>query len=168
MQNLLKLLNVLAKLPMFVASLALFALMCLTFTDVLMRSMFNAPIEAATELIRIGIALIVFAALPVLSGTNAHISVDLLDGPFRKLRLERWRDAAVALICAAMLWYPAGRIVDLAERARGYGDVTEYLAIPTFYIAYFIAGMTYITALVLLGRGLLHLFAPHLLDPQNA
>lgn len=168
MQTALTLLRTLAKLPMFVASVALFALMCLTFADVLMRSMFNAPIEAATELIRIGIALIVFAALPVLSGTNAHISVDLLDGPFRRFHLERWRDAAVALICAAMLWYPAGRIVDLAERARGYGDVTEYLSIPTFFIAYFIAVMTYITALVLLGRGLLHLFAPHLLDTQNA
>ncbi len=133
--------------------------MCLTFADMLMRSVFNAPIEAATELIRIEIALLVFASLPVLSATNAHIAVDLLDGPFRKFHRERWRDAAVALICAVILWYPAGRIVDLAEHARSYGDVTDYLAISTFYIAYFIAAMTYITSLALLGRGLLHLFA---------
>ena len=164
----LRFLQTLSKLPIFVASLALFALMCLTFADVLMRSVFNAPIEAATELIRIGIALIVFAALPVLSGRNGHIAVDLMDGPFRRFKLERWRDALIALGCAAMLWYPAGRIVDLAERARGYGDVTEYLAIPTFYVSYFIAVMTYVTALALVGRGLLHLFAPHLLEPRDA
>lgn len=168
MLNALRFLITLSKLPMFVANVGLFALMCLTFADVLMRSVFNAPIEAATELIRIGIAVIVFASLPVLSATNAHITVDLLDGPFRRLGLERWRDAAVAIFCSALLWYPAGRIVDLAERARSYGDITEYLSIPTFYIAYFIAAMTYITAFALLGRGLLHLFAPHLLEPQNA
>jgi TRAP-type C4-dicarboxylate transport system permease small subunit len=168
MQPALRFLQTLAKLPMFLASLALFGLMCLTFADVLMRSIFNAPIEAATELIRIGIALIVSAALPVLSATNAHIAVDLMDGPFRRWRLERWRDALVALVCAAMLWYPAGRIVDLAERARSYGDVTEYLAIPTFYVGYFIAAMTYVTAAALVGRGALHLFAPHVLEAQDA
>ena len=167
MQSTLRLLTWIAKLPMFVASAALFALMCLTFADVMMRSIFNAPIEAATELIRIGIALVVFAALPVLSARNAHIAVDLLDGPFQRLRLERWRDAFVAIACAVMLWFPAMRIVDLAERARSYGDVTEYLAIPTFIVAYFIAAMTFITSAALLGRGLLHLFAPHLLEPAH-
>ena len=167
MDHLLHLARLAAKVPMFVACTALFALMCLTFADVLMRSIFNAPIEAATELIRIGIALVVFAALPVLSGRNGHIAVDLMDGPFQRLRLERWRDAVVAIACAVMLWFPANRIVDLAERARGYGDVTEYLEIPTFYIAYFIAAMTFLTAAALLGRGLMHLFAPHLLEPGN-
>lgn len=164
MPRLLQFLKALAQIPMFVASLALFMLMLLTFADVLMRSIFNAPIEAATELIRIGIALIVFAALPVLSARGGHISVDLLDGLFQRLHLERWRDAAVALGCAAMLWYPAGRVVDLAERARGYGDVTEYLSIPTYYVAYFIAAMTYLTAAALVGRGLLHLFSPASLE----
>ena len=162
-----QLLKALSHLPMIVASVALFALMCLTFADVLMRSIFNAPIEAATELIRIGIALIVFAALPVLSARNGHIAVDLLDGGFRKFRLERVRDAVVALVCAAMLWKPAGRIIDLADRAKSYGDVTEYLQIPTFYLAYFIAAMTYLTALALLGRALLHIFAPQTLVYQN-
>lgn len=164
MHSKLRVVKMLELIPLSVASLALFMLMALTFSDVLMRSIFSAPIEAATELIRIGIAIIVFAAMPVLSARNGHISVDLLDGVFQRFKLERWRDALVALACAAMLWYPAGRIVDLAERARGYGDVTEYLSIPTFYIGYFIAAMTYLTALALIGRGLLHIFAPKLLE----
>ncbi len=161
------LLKTLSKLPMAVASVALFALMVLTFVDVVMRSAFNAPIEAATELIRIGIAVVVFAALPVLSARGEHITVDLLDGPFARFRLNRWRDALIHLLCGAMLWYPAGRVIDLADRARSYGDVTEYLQIPTYYVALFIGGMTYLTAVVLIGRGLTHLFANHLLDPAN-
>lgn len=149
---------------MAVASIALFALMVLTFADVLLRSMFNAPIEAATELIRIGIALIVFAALPVLSARNGHIAVDLLDGPFKRFGLSRLRDGLIALACGVMLWWPAGRIVDLAERAQNYGDVTEYLEIPVYIVTYFIAVMTYITAAALAGRGVVQIVAPHLLD----
>lgn len=167
MHPVLRFLKTFSQVPMVIASIALFALMTLTFADVLMRSIFNAPIEAATELIRMGIALIVFSALPVLSARNEHISVDLLDGPFHRLKLERWRDAFVALACAAMLWYPAGRVVDLAERARSYGDVTEYLEIPTYYVAYFIAVMTYVTAAALIGRALLHIFSPDTLRPHH-
>ncbi len=165
MRAVIHLINKLAVIPMAMASLALFALMVLTFADVIMRSVFNAPIEAATELIRIGIALIVFSALPVLSWRDGHIAVDLLDGPFARYNLQRWRDGVVALICGGMLWVPAWRVVDLAYRARSYGDVTEYLQIPAFYIAMFIAVLTFATSLALILRGLLHFFAPQFLDP---
>jgi len=164
MRRLAQLFQKLSVIPMMMASLALFALMVLTFADVVMRSVFNAPIEAATELIRIGIALIVFSALPILSWRSQHIAVDLLDGPFARLNLQRWRDGLVAFACGVMLWAPASRVVDLAFRARSYGDQTEYLEIPTFYIAMFIAAMTFLTAVVLILRGLLHLLAPHLLE----
>jgi len=167
MRSLLNLVRRAANLPMMVASVALFALMTLTFADVLMRSILNAPIEAATELIRIGIAIVVFAALPVVSARNSHIAVDLLDAPFRRLHLERARDGLIALGSGVMLWWPAGRVIDLAERARDYGDITEYLKIPTYYVAYFIAAMLYVTILALVVRGILLLIAPQLLGPQN-
>ena len=147
-------------IPMLVASIALFALMLLTFCDVILRSAFNAPIEAATELTRIAIAVIVFSALPLLSARAQHISVDLLDPLFARMRLARWRDGIVNLACGIMLYFPAERVIDLAERARSYGDQTEYLNIPTFYIGWFIAIMSFATALVLVLRGLVILFAP--------
>ena len=133
---------------MMTASVALFALMVLTFSDVVMRSAFNMPIEAATELIRISIAIIVFSSLPVLSGSDQHIVVDLADPIIDRLGLSRLRDGLVTLACGVMLWLPAERVVDLAERARSYGDRTEYLNIPTFYIAWFVALMTFVTAIV--------------------
>lgn len=164
MHRLIHLFQKLSVLPMMMASVALFALMVLTFADVVMRSAFNAPIEAATELIRLGIAVLVFSALPVLSWREQHIAVDLLDGPFAKMRLQRWRDGFVALACGVMLWFPAGRVVDLAYRAQSYGDQTEYLEIPTFYIGMFIAAMTFLTSVVLMLRGALHFFAPRFLE----
>lgn len=167
MTKLISVLHRLAALPLAITSIALFALMVLTFLDVLLRSTLNAPIEAATELTRIAIAIVVFSAMPILSARNQHISVDLTDGIFHRLRLERARDGFVALACGLMLLWPANRVVVLAERARDYGDQTEYLAIPTFLIGWFIAIMTFITAFVLIARGLMHWVAPHLLVRPN-
>ncbi|MCI5076040.1 TRAP transporter small permease subunit [Oricola sp.] len=160
MEQLRKLVHFVAAIPMMTASVALFALMVLTFADVVMRSAFNMPIEAATELIRIAIAIIVFSALPILSGSDQHIVVDLADPIVDRLGLSRLRDGVITLACGLMLWLPAQRVVDLAERARSYGDQTEYLNIPTFYVAWFVAAMTFVTAAVLVVRGLLVLLAP--------
>ena len=43
-------------------------MMIMTFFDVVLRSTINTPIEAATELTRILMAVVVFSALPVVSG----------------------------------------------------------------------------------------------------
>lgn len=149
-------------LPGLLASAALFVLMVMTFADVVLRSVFNAPIEVAADLTRLLMAVMVFSVMPVLSGRNAHVSVDLLDAPFARFRLSRWRDAAVCLFCGAILFLPAQRVFDLAERSRSYGDVMEYLRLPLHVVGWFIAVMTLITAVVLVVRGVLLIVAPRL------
>jgi len=163
MKSIAKVLNRLAELPMLLAAATLFILMVLTFADVIMRSTFSAPIEAATELTRIAMAVIVFSALPIVSGRADHIVVDLLDPLFRKAGIERLLDGLVTLACGILLVWPAMRAFDLAERARSYGDLTEYLSIPVFYITWFIALMTLVTALTMALRGLVVLLKPDLL-----
>lgn len=163
MKSMARMLNRLAELPMLLAAATLFVLMVLTFTDVIMRSTFSAPIEAATELTRIAMAVIVFSALPVVSGRANHIVVDLLDPLFQRLRIERVLEGLVTLISGVLLYWPAMRSFDLAARARNYGDLTEYLSIPVFYITWFIAFMTLVTALSMALRGLVILFKPDLL-----
>jgi TRAP-type C4-dicarboxylate transport system permease small subunit len=101
--------------------------------------------------------------LPVISAQSGHIAVDLLDGLFPP-RVARWREALISLVCGGMLWWPAERVVVLAERARSYGDVTEYLEIPQFYIAWFVAVMTYATMAALLVRAALLVLAPRALE----
>ncbi len=154
----------LSRLPEFVASAALFILMLMTFSDVLMRSILNAPIEAATELTRLLMAIMVFSVLPVISAKDTHIVVDLLDSMFRNPIIIRMKAVMISMSCGLMLLWPASRVIVLAERARSYGDVTEYLHIPQFYIAWFIAIMTIITAGVLIVRALILLFAPKFLE----
>ncbi|KIC38178.1 C4-dicarboxylate ABC transporter permease [Ruegeria sp. ANG-R] len=151
-------------LPVIVASIALFILMVMTFCDVILRSVFNAPIEAATELTRILMAILVFSVLPIISTTNGHIAVDLTDGIFHRLHLSRARDVVIYLASGVMLFWPVQRVWILAERARDYGDVTEYLSIPTYLIGWFITLSVAVTALVMIATGLLKAFAPNSLS----
>lgn len=154
----------LLRLPTALAAAALFALMLMTFADVMLRSILNAPIEAGADLTRVLMAITVFSVMPVLSARGGQISVDLADGLFARAGLARWRDVLVDLACGAMLIWPAERVWVLAERSRSYGDVMEYLGMPLHYTGWFIAVMTGLTALVLILRGLCGAFAPRVLE----
>lgn len=137
--------------PTWLGAITLFILMSMTFLDVILRSLFNDPIQSATELTRMFMAIIVFSALPLVSWKSQNIVVDLFD-PMFSTKMARWRDILIELACGIMLIWPAKRVWELAERARGYGDVTEYLNLPQHYIAWFIAVFTGFTALAFIAR----------------
>ncbi|PRX37318.1 TRAP-type C4-dicarboxylate transport system, small permease component [Meinhardsimonia xiamenensis] len=146
-------------LPNWLAALALFVLMTMTFFDVILRSALSNPIESATELTRIFMAIIVFASLPSVTWRGGHIVVDLMD-PFFTRRAARLRDTLIDLICGLALLWPAWRVWELAERARSYGDTTEYLHFPKFITGWFIAAFCLVTAGVFLARGVMRVVAP--------
>ena len=148
-----------AVLPTWLAAATLFVLMAMTFADVILRSVANNPIESATELTRLFMAIIVFSALPMVSWKGNHIVVDLMDPLFSRI-LARWRDIVIDIASGVILLWPAKRVWDLAERARDFGDVTEYLGFPQFLIGWFIAFFAFATALTFIARGLTRLFAP--------
>ena len=143
------------------AVVALFAMMVMTFFDVILRSTIGQPIEAATELTRLLMAVLVFSVLPVVSAKGGHITVDLLDPLFPDW-LKRVSNSVISILCGVMLLWPAQRCIVLANRARDYGDVTEYLAIPTFYLTWFITIAVFFTAFALLARGIVGFFNPEL------
>ncbi|TQV79531.1 TRAP transporter small permease [Denitrobaculum tricleocarpae] len=160
--------HALAHAPSYLAATALFALMAMTFADVVLRSVFNSPISAATELTRLFMAITVFSSLPVISWRGEHIVVDLLD-PFVRGRAAQVRDVLIDALAGIVIFWPAIRVYELAERAKQYGDTTEYLQIPQFYIAYFIAFSTFVTALILLLRAVIRAVAPdYLATIKNA
>lgn len=151
--------------PTILAAVTLFILMAMTFADVVLRSAFDAPIEWASELTRIFLAVIVFSCLPMVSWKSQHIIVDLMDPVFSK-RAAHIRDIIIDLACGVLLLWPAKRVWDLAERARDFGDVTEHMEFPQHLIGWFIAAFTLVTALVFIARGVVRIFAPHKLLPQ--
>ena len=150
----------LTRAPSWLAAIVLFALVWMTFFDVILRSTINNPIESATELTRLFMAIMVFAALPMVTWRGEHIVVDLMDPLFSR-RMAWLRDIVIDLACGIAIPFPAKRVFDLAERARDYGDRTEYLGMPQHYTGWFIATFATITALVFLARGVLRIVAPN-------
>ena len=138
--------------PTWLAAFILFTLMSMTFLDVILRSAAGNPIESATELTRIFMAIIVFASLPLVSWKGEHIVVDLMDPLFSE-SLSMWRNSLVDLICGIAILWPSFRVWELAERSHRYGDRTEYLHFPEYFVAYFIATFSFMTAVSFLVRG---------------
>ena len=62
-----------------VAGGLLFAMMTLTFVDVVLRYFFNAPIKGGFEVTELMMAVLIFAGLPLVSRKNEHVTIDAFD-----------------------------------------------------------------------------------------
>lgn len=142
----------LARLLNGISAVMLFILMCLTCVDVFGRYLFNSPLTGSTELTEIALAIIVFACMPVITWRDEHIVVDMLDGLFSPVA-RRIRSVFIHLLSAACLAFLGQRIWVLGDRSLGYGEVSEYLEIPTGYITLFIAIMCWFTAATVASYG---------------
>jgi len=135
-------------LSLFVA-LVLFALMALRCVDVAGRYGFNAPVPGASELTGLGLCLMIFGALPIVTAHSEHVSVGLLEAiaGHRSKRFERVMLLITSLLALALL---AWRLWVKAGSLAAYGDYTSYLNIPLAPFAYFMSVMSAIAVVVVL------------------
>jgi len=121
-----------------IAASGLFLLMLLTVVDVGGRYLFNDAVDGAVEITQIGLAIIVFAEMPVVTWRGGHILVDLLDhimGP----KLVRLFSMFAAFAISTSFYVVGVRIWQLGERKLRRGEVTEYLELPVGYLIEYIA-----------------------------
>jgi len=143
-----------------VAASVLFLLMLTTCLDVAGRYLFNSPLPGATELTRLGLALMVFAAMPVVTYRGGHIVVDLLDHILGPMVLKILGLISALLISSSM-YFLGVRIFEIGERSIRRGVVTEFLGLPSGYIAEYIAVMSWLTAAGMITLGVYRaLFTP--------
>ncbi len=135
-----------------VSASVLFFLMALTCVDVVGRYLFNSPLHGGTEMTEIGLAVMVFAAMPVITWRGGHIVVDLLDR-FLGSKIVKVLSLFAALVMSSSLYFLALRIFEQGERSIRRGVVTEFLAMPTGYIVQYIAIMSWATALGMITYG---------------
>lgn len=120
------------------AVMILFAMMLLTSVDVVARYVFNSPVKGAFELTEIGLAMLVYLALPVATATGSHIAVELLAKP--KLPIfARVLDLFVKLVIATTFALIAWKVWHHAGKLTSYGQVTNSLEVPVGMIAYIVA-----------------------------
>jgi TRAP-type C4-dicarboxylate transport system permease small subunit len=112
-----------------IAAVLLFAMMAVTFVDVVGRYLFSRPLTGAFELTEVLLGLIVFAGLPIVTWRREHVTVDLvamrLPAPSRSL-LARVAAVVTALVLAVLAW----RLGVTASDLLAYGDASVFLGIP--------------------------------------
>ncbi|AMO54689.1 hypothetical protein GZ77_24200 [Endozoicomonas montiporae] len=149
------------------AGLALLILMLVTCIDVVGRYFFSNPLNGATEMTEIGIALLVFAQMPVITWRGGHVVVDILDRFLPALVIKILGTLSGLLISFAF-YALANRIWELAARSIRRNEVTEFLSFPVGIVVQYIAIMSWATAagMLLWGIWRLWLKKPHLSDHQ--
>jgi TRAP-type C4-dicarboxylate transport system permease small subunit len=130
-----------------IAGVLLFGMMTLTFVDVVLRYLFNAPLRGSFEITELMLVGLIFAALPLVSRREEHVVMDFLDRflglrTYRALRaLEHIVSAAVMTGMGCLLWQKATKLA-------AYGDTTAVLRIELAPFVYAIALLIFITALI--------------------
>lgn len=128
-----------------VAAVALFAMMALTFADVVGRKFFDHSLPGAVELTEIFMVLMIFFALPLASIAGEHIVFDLLDRVL-PARLLRWQKLLSHGLTALVFCGAAWVVTQRAARTLDYGDITSRLEISLWPFHYLVALMLAVTA----------------------
>jgi len=131
----------------FAASVILFSLMIVTFVDVVGRYGFNRPLRGAFEGTELMLLVLIFAALPLVSHADEHVTMDFIDhmvGPAARRVIA----ALAQFVCAVtliglswLIWLKAGKIA-------AYGDTTDVLKILLAPFVYFMAAMIALSGLI--------------------
>lgn len=130
-----------------VAGSLLFAMMVLTFADVVLRYFFNAPIKGGFEVTEMMMAVLIFAGLPLVSRKHEHVTIDAFDR-FFPAAIRRVLYVVIHLVCAAALVGMAWLLYRKAGNFAEIGDVTQTLKFPIAPFVYLMALLTLVTALV--------------------
>jgi len=126
-------------------------MMVLTFLDVVGRYLFNRPLRGAFELTELGLVVLIFAGLPLVSHANEHVTMDFIDKLLGRRALDLL-ERAVDAVCAAVMFFLTWQVWLKAGKIAGYGDTTDVLRVAVGPFVYFMAAMIALTGLVHLYR----------------
>ncbi|WP_106753462.1 TRAP transporter small permease [Pannonibacter carbonis] len=119
-----------------VGSLCLAALLTLTVSDALLRSLANRPVFGASDLIQVLLCLVVAASLPLCVAAGRAIAIDMLVERL-PARLRKPLARLMAATSAGLLLLAAWRCFVNAGEAAQFGESTMLLRIGygPFYLA---------------------------------
>lgn len=136
------------------SGVALFAIMALTFFDVLGRKFASNSIPGSLELTELLMVVVIFGALPLVSERGEHVEFDSLD-PWLPAWVRRLQSLVVHLLCAAVLlglgwlmWRTAGQFLETGETTAQL----RLLKAPFIYGMAVLCATTGVVHLALLGK----------------
>jgi len=122
-------------------------MMVLTFFDVVGRYLLNKPIRGAFEITELGLLVLIFAGLPLVSHADEHVTMDFIDRILPEWMARAWV-RAMHVVCAAIMFFLAWQVWLKATKIAGYGDTTDVLRITIGPFVYFMALMIGLTGVV--------------------
>jgi len=133
------------KLLEYIGALLLFAMMMLTFVDVIARYFFSRSITGGFEITEIMLATLIFCGLPLITLRDGHITVDLLEGFFAK-GFKKFRDRLVYIMVAVVLAFLGYRLWLKGLTFVEYNDQTAILYIPLAPVCFIMAVLSIVSA----------------------
>jgi TRAP-type C4-dicarboxylate transport system permease small subunit len=133
---------------------ALFAIMALTFFDVLGRKFLSNSIPGSLELTELLMVVVIFAALPLVSERGEHVEFDSLD-PYLPHWLRRLQSYVVHLLCAVVLGSLAWLMWGTGSQFLETGETTAQLQIlkaPFLYGMAVLCAATGVVHLLMIGQ----------------
>lgn len=141
------------------SSLALFAIMTLTFFDVMGRKFLSNSIPGSLELTELLMVVVIFAALPLVSIKREHVEFDSLD-PHLPNVLRHVLNVVAQLVAGVVMLGVAWMMWNSAGDFASAGEVSVQLGIPK---APFIYGISVLCA----ATGLVHLAMVAMKRPES-
>ena len=135
------------------AGAALFAIMALTFFDVLGRKFADHSITGSLEMTELLMVIVIFGALPLVSDRGEHVTFDSLDSylPAWALRVQ---SVIVNIVCGVVLlalawlmWRTGGQFLDSGETTAQL----KLLKAPFIYGMAVLCGLTGLVHVALVG-----------------
>lgn len=136
------------------AGSALFAIMALTFFDVLGRKFASNSIPGSLEVTELLMVVVIFAALPLVSERGEHVAFDSLDHYLPEWAL-RAQSALVNVLCAVLLLGLGWLMWQTGTQFLQNGETTAQLKIlkaPFIYGMGVLCAFTGLVHLVLVGK----------------
>jgi len=133
---------------------ALFAIMALTFFDVLGRKFLSNSIRGSLELTELLMVIVIFGALPLVSARGEHVEFDSLD-PYLPLWLRRLQAVLVHALCGGVLLLLAWLMWRTGTQFMENGETTAQLLIlkaPFIYGMGVLCGITGLVHFSLIGK----------------
>jgi len=132
-----------------IAAVALFAMMVITFADVIGRYLLSAPLRGAYELTEYLLALMVFTVLPQVTQRREHVTTGLFEKAFQG-RLRRIKAALIDLLSAGVCAYLAYAMYGAWLASARLGEASPMLGMPKPPLLAVITAMCATAALILL------------------
>jgi len=136
------------------AAFCLLGLMLITFSDVVGRYFFDAPLVYTVEIVELGMGLMIFFAMAMTTLNRGHIAVDLIAGLVPRI-IAVWLAGFSALIAVVFFGLITWRLWDRATNFWSDGLATQILFLPVAPVVFVMAiaaGITTLAALFLLLR----------------